>query len=59
MEQLSLNFKLGVDYPFPLVNAEKAAAEARDRIWAAQKDQEVVAEANRIIERHTLPNRWA
>lgn len=59
MEQLSLNFKLGVDYPFPLVNSEKAAAEARDRIWAAQKDPEVVSEANRILEKHTLPNRWA
>lgn len=59
MEQQSLGFQLGEDYPFPLVNSEKAAAVARDRIWAAQKEPEVVAEANRIIKRHTLPNRWA
>lgn len=59
IEQQSLGFQLGVDYPFPLVNSEKAAAEARDRIWAAQKDPEVVSEATRIIKRHTLPNRWA
>lgn len=59
IEQQSLGVQLGVDYPFPLANSEKAAATARDRIWAAQKDPEVVAEANRIIKRHTLPNRWA
>ena len=59
MERQSLGFQLGLDYPFPLVNSEKAAAVARDRIWGAQKDPEVVAEANRIIKRHTLHNRWA
>lgn len=59
MEQQSLGFQLGLDYPFPLVNSETAAATARDRIWAAQKDPEVVLEANRIVEKHTLPNRWA
>jgi deoxyribodipyrimidine photo-lyase len=59
MEQQSIGFQLGVDYPFPLVNSEKAAAAARNRIWGAQKDPEVVKESNRIIEKHTLPNRWA
>jgi deoxyribodipyrimidine photo-lyase len=59
MEQQSLGFQLGVDYPFPLVNSEMAAAAARDRIWGAQKDPEVVKESNRIVEKHTLPNRWA
>lgn len=59
MEQQSIGFHLGVDYPFPLVNSEKAAAEARDRIWGAQKDPDVVKESNRIVEKHTLPNRWA
>lgn len=59
MEQQSLGFQLGSDYPFPLVNSETAAAAARDRIWGAQKDPEVVKESNRIVEKHTLPNRWA
>lgn len=59
MEQESMKFTLGSDYPFPLVPSEKAAAEARDRIWGAQKDPEVMSEANRIVKRHTLPNRWA
>jgi deoxyribodipyrimidine photo-lyase len=59
MEQQSLGFQLGSDYPFPLVNAEKASAVARDRIWGAQKDPEVVKEAERIIQKHTFSNRRA
>lgn len=59
MEQKSMNFRLGKDYPFPIVPLEKAAAEARDRIWGAQKDPEVLKESERIIHQHTLPDRWA
>ena len=57
MEQINLGFRLGVDYPHPLIPLEKAAAEARDRIWGAQKDPEIVREANRILAIHTLSNR--
>jgi len=38
---------------------EKSGAIARDKIWAAQKDPEVVKDAERILERHTISNRWA
>ncbi|RIW12790.1 deoxyribodipyrimidine photo-lyase [Algoriphagus lacus] len=57
MEQMSMEFYLGKDYPFPIVPLEKAAAEARDRIWAAQKDPEIVIEADRILAKHKLSNR--
>lgn len=57
LEQISVGFQLGVDYPLPIVPLEKAAAEARDRIWGAQKDPEIVKEANRILVKHTLSNR--
>lgn len=59
MEQLELGFELGKDYPFPLVDAEKSGAEARDRIWSAQKLPEVVKDAERVLARHTLTKRWA
>jgi deoxyribodipyrimidine photo-lyase len=59
MEQESLNFQLGADYPFPIIPLEKAAAAARDKIWGAQKDPEIVKEAQRILEVHTVPNRMA
>jgi deoxyribodipyrimidine photo-lyase len=38
---------------------EKSGAIARDKIWAAQKDPDVVKEAGRILERHTISKRWA
>ncbi|SFH12182.1 deoxyribodipyrimidine photo-lyase family protein (cryptochrome) [Algoriphagus hitonicola] len=59
LEQQDLGFELGKDYPFPIVHPEKAAAEARDRIWAAQKDPEVVLESKRILGKHTLSKRWS
>ncbi|MCU0401079.1 MAG: FAD-binding domain-containing protein [Algoriphagus sp.] len=59
LEQQDLGFELGRDYPFPLVDAEKSGAEARDRIWSAQKLPEVVQDAERVLARHTLSKRWA
>nr|WP_290427018.1 deoxyribodipyrimidine photo-lyase [Algoriphagus limi] len=59
LEMQSLGFELGVDYPFPIVDLEKAAKEARDRVWGAQKLPQVKKEAQRILAKHTLPNRWA
>lgn len=59
LEQADLSFELGRDYSFPIVDVEKSGAIARDKIWAAQKDPEVVKEAERILKRHTLPKRWA
>ena len=59
LEQEDLDFHLGKDYLFPIVDPEKAGAEARKRIWAAQKDPAVLKESERIVEQHTLPNRWA
>ena len=49
----------GEVYPFPIVDVEKAAAEARDRIWAAQKAPEVMADAVRVLAKHTLSKRWS
>lgn len=59
LEQEDLQFFLGKNYPFPLVDFEKSGAEARDRIWSAQKSPQVVQEADRILKRHTLAKRWA
>lgn len=59
IEQLDLGFELGLSYPFPIIDLEKSGAIARDKIWAAQKDPEVVKDALRIIRRHTISKRWA
>lgn len=59
MEQVDLGFVLGKDYPEPIVSPEKAAAEARDVIWDAQKHPEVIKDAMRVLKKHTLSNRWS
>jgi len=59
IELQGLGFAYGEVYPFPIVDVEKAGAEARDRIWAAQKAPEVVADAVRVLAKHTLSKRWS
>ena len=59
IELQGLDFAYGEVYPFPIVDVEKAAAEARDRIWAAQKAPEVMADAVRVLAKHTLSKRWS
>ena len=59
LEQQEIGFELGKDYPFPLVDAEKSGAAARDRIWSAQKLPEVIQDAERVLARHALSKRWA
>jgi deoxyribodipyrimidine photo-lyase len=59
LEQQELGIELGKDYPWPLVDLEKAGAMARDKIWSAQKLPEVVQDAERVLARHTLSKRWA
>jgi deoxyribodipyrimidine photo-lyase len=59
IELQGLGFAYGETYPYPIVDVEKAASEARDRIWAAQKAPEVVADAVRVLAKHTLSKRWS
>ncbi|MCH7412586.1 DNA photolyase family protein [Belliella sp. R4-6] len=58
IEQEMMGFRLGEDYPFPIVDLEKSGKFARDQIWQAQKHPAVIEEANRVLNFHTVPNRW-
>jgi deoxyribodipyrimidine photo-lyase len=57
LEAKFIGFELGTTYPFPIVDLERSGKEARNSIWDAQKDEEVLKEAIRILNKHTLPNR--
>ena len=57
MEQMIFGFELGKDYPFPMVDVEQSAKIARDQIWRAQQDEEVVGISKKILKIHTLPTR--
>ncbi|ERM84151.1 hypothetical protein P872_15315 [Rhodonellum psychrophilum GCM71 = DSM 17998] len=58
IEQQMMGFILGEDYPYPIVDLESAGKYAREHIWKAQKTEEVINDAFRILNTHTVPNRW-
>jgi deoxyribodipyrimidine photo-lyase len=57
LEQELYNFKLGHDYPEPIVNIKENRKRASDILWNMKKDPEVVKESIRILKRHTLKDR--
>ena len=57
LEQGLYNFKLGKDYPYPIVDIKENRKRASDILWNMKKDPEVVRESNRILKRHTLQDR--
>jgi deoxyribodipyrimidine photo-lyase len=59
LEQQFFKVKIGLDYPKPIVSIEHEAALARELIWAAQKDLEVLKDAKRILAKHTNSKRWS
>lgn len=59
IEQGMYNCILGVDYPKPIVDLEQTRKYASDIVWSYRKTTEVKIEANRIIQKHTNPNRSA
>lgn len=52
MELTMYGLTLGVDYPAPIVDVDKAAAAARDRLWGFRAQFDVKREGLRILERH-------
>jgi deoxyribodipyrimidine photo-lyase len=57
MEQTLYNFKLGEDYPNPIVDIKENRKRASDILWNMKKDPEVIRESLRILKRHTLSDR--
>jgi deoxyribodipyrimidine photo-lyase len=53
LEQSFYNFKPGVNYPKPVVNAQHRAGHAREIMFAAKKWPQVKKESLRILARHT------
>ena len=57
MEQIFNNFKLGENYPLPMVDIKESRRKASNSLWNLRKNSEVIAESERIVKKHTLPNR--
>ncbi|WP_445747871.1 deoxyribodipyrimidine photo-lyase/cryptochrome family protein [Polaribacter sp.] len=57
LDQQFNNFELGVDYPYPIVNAKFARKKASEILWNLRNDPEVVHESAKILLKHTLKDR--
>ncbi|WP_396601535.1 deoxyribodipyrimidine photo-lyase/cryptochrome family protein [Algibacter sp. R77976] len=57
MEQQFYNFKLGIDYPYPIVDIDKSRKKAGDTLWGLRKNKKVIEESKRILKKHTLNHR--
>jgi deoxyribodipyrimidine photo-lyase len=53
MEQQLYGTSIGTDYPYPIVDHQQAAAQARDKIWGHRSDPLVKKENKRILKTHT------
>lgn len=57
MELQFLNFNLGTDYPFPIVDIAIMRFFASDALYAYKKKSAVKQDGKRIVAKHTLPDR--
>jgi len=53
LEQQSLGFQLGVDYPLPIVSVEDAARFARNELWRVKNSNETKLLNGAILKKHT------
>ena len=56
-EEEMYGFRLGTNYPHPIVDIDQRRKEASDILWKMQKDPLVYQESKRILSRHTLARR--
>lgn len=59
IDQSLYHFTVGINYPLPIVDIEKTYRYAADQLHQIKKNKHVVSEANRIIRKHTVPDRDA
>ena len=52
MEQQFYNCRIGIDYPFPIVDIDETRKKASDIVWNFRKKDEVKLEGKRILKKH-------
>jgi deoxyribodipyrimidine photo-lyase len=52
MEQQLYDFRIGVDYPSPIVDLEETHRIASEKMWGSRKEEAVKKEAVRILKKH-------
>jgi len=57
MEQTLYAFRIGVDYPLPIVNLEETQRASSEEVWSFRKDSAVKNDAKRILKKHVNPRK--
>ena len=57
MEETIYQFKIGKDYPFPIIDLNKDLQKNKDALWAMRKNELVRAENVRMVNTHTRKQR--
>ena len=52
IEQSETSFRVGIDYPLPIVDHAEAVAQAKQRIFAVRRTADAKEQAARVLERH-------
>ena len=53
LEQQLIGFKLGVDFPLPIVDVDEAARFARNELWRVKKSTSTKQFNSAILKKHT------
>lgn len=59
MEQQFYNFKLGINYPYPIIDIDSTRKKATDILWNMRNNKLVKSESARILKTHTLAKKHA
>jgi deoxyribodipyrimidine photo-lyase len=52
-DQITIGFKMGEDYPLPVVDIQQTARYARVHLWQTKKSKVVQQENQHILKKHT------
>lgn len=51
-EQVRFRCRIGIDYPFPVVDHRAAVATAKDQIYAVRRTDQAISSAQRVYQKH-------
>jgi deoxyribodipyrimidine photo-lyase len=57
MEQTLYSFRLGIDYPKPIVDLKETQKSSSEEVWSFRKEPSVKKEARRIVKKHVNPRK--
>ena len=57
MEQTLYSFRIGTDYPAPIVDLEETQRSSSEEVWSFRKELAVKKDAKRIVKKHVNPRK--